>query len=90
MAGREGVVIRRPKIMGIINATPDSFYAKSRNGNIARAKEMLSNGAEWIDIGGESTRPGAESISIEEELSRVIPLIKEISKYPTNMSAELI
>ena len=45
-----------------------------------RALEMVQNGADWIDIGGESTRPGAESVSIEEELARVIPLVSEISK----------
>ncbi len=45
-----------------------------------RALEMLQNGADWIDIGGESTRPGAESVSIEEELARVIPLVSEVSK----------
>ena len=41
---------------------------------------MIAEGADWIDIGGESTRPGAEPVSIEEELSRVIPLVREISK----------
>ena len=45
-----------------------------------RALEMVQNGADWIDIGGESTRPGAESVSIEKELARVIPLVSEISK----------
>ena len=45
-----------------------------------RALEMIQNGADWIDIGGESTRPGAESVSIEEELARVIPLVSEVSK----------
>lgn len=45
-----------------------------------RALEMVQNGADWIDIGGESTRPGAESVSIEEELARVIPLVSEVSK----------
>jgi dihydropteroate synthase len=67
--------------MGVINATPDSFYTESRNGSISKAKEMLSNGAQWIDIGGESTRPSAMNVPIEEELNRVIPLVKEISKY---------
>ena len=81
MAVRGGVVNRRPQIMGIINATPDSFYNESRNGNISRAMEMLANGAEWIDVGGESTRPGATIISIEKELNRVIPLVEEISKH---------
>jgi len=71
----------RPQVMGIINATPDSFYAASREGSIENAIKMLSDGADWIDVGGESTRPGAETISIEEEARRVIPLIEEISKH---------
>ncbi|MDP7374567.1 MAG: dihydropteroate synthase [Candidatus Poseidoniaceae archaeon] len=71
---------RRPLVMGIINATPDSFHESSREGGVDRALEMVQNGADWIDIGGESTRPGAESVSIEKELARVIPLVSEISK----------
>ncbi|MBT4065972.1 MAG: dihydropteroate synthase [Euryarchaeota archaeon] len=71
----------RPQIMGIINATPDSFHPASRYGSLKRAIKMLSDGADWIDVGGESTRPGAEIISIEEEIKRVIPLVKEISKH---------
>ena len=71
----------RPLVMGIINATPDSFHKMSRNGGIERAMKMISEGADWIDIGGESTRPGAKPISIEEEIKRVIPLVEEISKH---------
>ena len=71
---------RRPLVMGIINATPDSFHESSREGGVDRALEMVQNGADWIDIGGESTRPGAESVSTEEELARVIPLVSEVSK----------
>ena len=71
---------RRPLVMGIINATPDSFHKSSRQGGIERALEMIENGANWIDVGGESTRPGAESVSIEEEISRVIPIVSELSK----------
>lgn len=78
MAVREGDSGRRPLLMGIINATPDSFYSKSRNGSIERALKMIDNGADWIDVGGESTRPGAERISIKEELSRVLPLIEAL------------
>ena len=80
MAVREEGVVRQPLIMGVINATPDSFHSESRNGSVNRAKEMLEQGAFWIDIGGESTRPGADDISIEEELKRTIPLVEEISK----------
>lgn len=71
---------RRPLVMGIINATPDSFHKSSRQGGIERALKMIENGANWIDVGGESTRPGAESVSIEEEIARVIPIVAELSK----------
>jgi dihydropteroate synthase len=67
--------------MGIINSTPDSFHAASRKGDLERALEMYENGADWIDIGGESTRPGAEKISIEEEIRRTIPLVEKVSKF---------
>ena len=66
--------------MGIINATPDSFSDGGRNLSTAKAVQsalqMIEQGAEIIDIGGESSRPGAESVTLEDELSRVIPVIK--------------
>tara|TARA_B100001113_G_scaffold343494_1_gene330854 strand:- start:304 stop:1083 length:780 start_codon:yes stop_codon:yes gene_type:complete len=68
--------------MGVVNVTPDSFHARSRSSNsnhaVETAMKMASEGAEWIDIGGESTRPGASPVTIEDELSRVIPAIEEI------------
>ena len=74
----------RPLVMGILNITPDSFFAGSRveneKGILINAEEMLSHGAKILDIGGYSSRPGAEDISIEEELSRVIPAIESILK----------
>ena len=81
MAVYEGDESRRWAVMGIINATPDSFHPDSRSGDVERAMQMIADGADWIDIGGESTRPGAEPISIEEELSRVIPLVEAISPH---------
>ena len=74
----------RPLIMGILNITPDSFYSDSRysaEDAVKKAQIMIENGADWIDIGGESTRPGASKVSIEEEIERVIPVIKQLSKY---------
>jgi dihydropteroate synthase len=79
MAVREGDSGRRPLLMGIINATPDSFHSESRNGSIEKALKMIEDGADWIDVGGESTRPGAEKISIKEELSRVLPIIEALN-----------
>ena len=71
-------------IMGIVNATPDSFYAPSRSASLEmgleRALALADEGADIIDIGGESTRPGSSYISKEEELERVIPLIEAVRK----------
>ena len=68
-----------PGLMGILNITPDSFHGPSRQHtveqSIQNAKGMIAAGAEIIDIGGESTRPGSEPVSIEEELERVLPVI---------------
>jgi dihydropteroate synthase len=74
-----------PKVMGILNVTPDSFFTKSRffAGNVsivAKASEMIEQGATFIDIGGYSTRPHAIDISITEELDRVLPVIEAIIK----------
>ncbi|AIM16631.1 dihydropteroate synthase [Neobacillus sp.] len=72
-------------IMGILNATPDSFSDGGKYNRVdlavERAKEMVANGADIIDIGGESTRPGFEPVSVEEELKRVIPIIEAVSKH---------
>jgi len=75
---------KKTLIMGILNITPDSFsdggsYVELDRA-IAHAKEMVKNGADIIDIGGESTRPGFEAVSVEEELKRVIPVIKGLSE----------
>jgi dihydropteroate synthase len=73
--------------MGIINTTPDSFYGGSRSNDVgeivAKAEKMLSNGADIIDIGGQSTRPGSELIPADDEMERVVPAIKAIAdKFP--------
>lgn len=74
-----------PVIMGILNVTPDSFsdggrYYKTDNA-VIQAKTLLEDGATILDIGGESTRPGAPSVSLEDELARVIPTIKAIRNH---------
>lgn len=66
-------------IMGIVNVTPDSFYKESRGG-VERAFELIEQGANILDIGGESTRPGFTEVTAEEEIKRIIPVIKEIRK----------
>ncbi len=74
----------RTHIMGILNATPDSFSDGGLFANtdiaIAHARQMAADGADIIDIGGESTRPGSEAVSEEEELRRIIPLIEQLSR----------
>ncbi len=73
-----------PKVMGIINATPDSFFAGSRHTEVSailkQAEKMLGDGATFIDVGGYSSRPGAVDITREEELARVLPVVRSISK----------
>lgn len=72
------------KLMGILNTTPDSFYEGSRaqgyNEAIEKALRMIEDGADIIDIGGESTRPGSEPITEEEEIKRVVPVIEGIRR----------
>ncbi|MEO5946123.1 MAG: dihydropteroate synthase [Chitinophagaceae bacterium] len=78
------LVIDKPVVMGIINATPDSFYSDSRLQNIdavlRKAEQMLKEGATILDIGGQSTRPGSEKISIADEMKRVIGSIEGIHR----------
>jgi dihydropteroate synthase len=74
----------RPLLMAILNITPDSFFDGGKHATtdaaLRRCEEMLSEGADIIDVGGESTRPGAESVSQEDELDRVLPVIAAITK----------
>lgn len=81
------LVIDQPLVMGIINATPDSFYeghlAKEMDSIVRLAGTMLADGAAILDIGGQSTKPGSKKISVAEEISRVIPVIEAIAQqYP--------
>ena len=77
-----------PRVMGILNVTPDSFSDGGRYSTLETAEEhcisMVSAGADIIDIGGESTRPGALEVETSEEISRVIPVIEEISNKITS------
>ena len=66
-------------VMGIVNATPDSFFDRSRGG-VDEALRLIDEGADLLDIGGESTRPGSEYVSAEEEIRRVIPVIEGVRK----------
>ena len=76
---KRAVTERAAFVMGIVNTTPDSFYAESRGG-IDRALQLIDEGADILDIGGESTRPGYTPVSAEEEISRVLPVIQAVRK----------
>ncbi|WKY57560.1 dihydropteroate synthase [Vibrio sp. SNU_ST1] len=81
-AHNKTLVLDRPHVMGILNVTPDSFSDggkfNSLDNALLQAERMIQAGVSIIDIGGESTRPGAPEVSLEEELARVIPAIKAI------------
>lgn len=82
-AGGKLIDLSTPKVMGIINLTPDSFYAGSRKPLISdallQANKMLSEGADFLDIGAYSSRPGAEDISVQEEMDRLLPVMELIA-----------
>ena len=77
------LVLDQPKVMGILNVTPDSFSDGGRfvgfDAALRQAEAMVTAGASIIDIGGESTRPGAADVSLDEELSRVVPVIEALA-----------
>lgn len=75
--------VKPPRVMGVLNVTPDSFSDGGRYldpaAAVARAEEMLAEGADIIDVGGESSRPGARSVTIDEERARVVPVIEALA-----------
>jgi dihydropteroate synthase len=87
IAGRTLPIGERTLVMGVLNVTPDSFsdgaQFLSPEKALAHAEQMLAEGADIIDVGGESTRPGAIVISSEEELQRVLPIIEELARRTT-------
>ncbi|MDO5608639.1 MAG: dihydropteroate synthase, partial [Capnocytophaga sp.] len=77
-----------PKVMGIVNTTPDSFYSRSRtlaSEVVEKVGKMLEEGADFVDVGGYSTRPGAVAVSEKEEIKRVVPIIELLLKYYPNL-----
>lgn len=83
---------RAPLVMGVLNVTPDSFSDGGRFADpthaVDHARQMVSDGADLIDIGGESTRPGAPRISADEQIRRIIPVIRELRDLPTLLSVD--
>lgn len=81
------MTFQRPLVMGIVNVTPDSFSDGGRffdpESAVDHGMKLIEEGADLLDIGGESTRPGANPVEVQEELSRVIPVIEELSRRTT-------
>ena len=90
--GRFEISLERPKIMGVVNATPDSFFEGARHvqadAAIARARELLADGADLLDIGAESTRPGADPVSEAEEWRRLAPVLEGLRGLPVPLSID--
>lgn len=90
--GRFQLDLSQPQVMGILNVTPDSFsdggQHHQKDQAIQHALQMIEDGASIIDIGGESTRPNASPVALEEELRRVIPVVEALSKYDVIMSID--
>ena len=88
--------LSRPRIMGIVNVTPDSFsdggkyYSSGENfsGVLAHCEQLISEGADLLDIGGESTRPGASPVPLEQELARVLPVVRHAVKLGVPVSVD--
>ena len=87
LCGRFQLDLTRPHVMGIVNVTPDSFSDGGKYSSVELAVEhalqLIAEGADILDIGGESTRPGAAPVGLDEELRRVIPVIEALSKVTT-------
>lgn len=92
MSSARVVFGRRTLVMGAINVTPDSFYDGGRFADperaIARARTMIAEGADIIDVGGESTRPGADPVSADEELRRVLPVVEALARDGAEVSID--
>lgn len=89
---RFSIDLSRPQVMGIVNVTPDSFsdggqHASTRAA-LVHCERLLGEGADILDIGGESTRPGAPPVSLEEELARVLPVLREAVKLGVPVSVD--
>lgn len=84
--------LSRPRVMGIVNITPDSFSDGGRHGDtraaLAHCERLLEEGADILDLGGESSRPGAAPLPLEEELARVLPVLREALKLGVPVSVD--
>lgn len=84
--------LSQPHVMGILNVTPDSFsdggLHNQKDQAVEKALEMMADGATVIDVGGESTRPGASVVEVEEEIRRVVPVVEELAKHDVIISID--
>ncbi|MFZ5557421.1 MAG: dihydropteroate synthase [Pseudomonadota bacterium] len=92
--GRFRLELTRPLIMGVVNVTPDSFsdggrYA-SRDAAVAHAERLVAEGADLLDIGGESSRPGADPVAVAAELDRVLPVVEAVAALGVPVSVDTV
>lgn len=90
--GRFSLALDRPLVMGIVNVTPDSFSdggrCESLEAAVAHARQMVADGVDILDIGGESTRPGAPVVAVDEELRRVVPVLQSLRELNVPLSID--
>lgn len=90
--GERSIDLSVPHVMGILNVTPDSFSDGGKHNSkaqaIAHAKQMIADGATVIDVGGESTRPGASIVEVEEEIHRVVPVVEALAELDVVISID--
>ena len=90
--GRFRLTLDRPLIMGVVNVTPDSFYDGGRHVStaaaIAHARRLVEEGADLLDLGGESSRPGSEAVSLDQELARVLPVLEGLRDLAVPISVD--
>ena len=92
--GRFVLAQRRPLVMGIVNLTPDSFsgdgHGHHLDAALHHAEQLVAGGADLLDIGGESSRPGAQPVAEQEELDRVMPLVERLAAWPVPISVDTV
>ncbi len=92
--GRFTLPLERPLIMGIVNVTPDSFSDGGRflapQAAISHARQLIEEGADIVDVGGESSRPGAAPVSADEELARIVPILRALRDSPVPLSVDTV
>jgi dihydropteroate synthase len=92
ITSRFDIDLREPRIMGIVNVTPDSFsdggHFEGVSAALSHCEQLLKDGAHILDIGGESTRPGSPAVPLDEELARVLPVVKEAVKLNVPVSVD--